>query len=91
MKESCNRAVEETTHRLTPNPYTVLRNFFVKHAKISYGEQILTKLLALSTKKQSVFKYYQSCICYFLWLGLLFCLLMLHSKITFILFQYSYL
>jgi hypothetical protein len=51
MKESCKRAVEETTHRLTPNPYTVLCNFFVKHARISYGEQILIKLLVLYTKK----------------------------------------
>jgi len=86
MKESCNRAVEETTHRLTPNPYTVLHTFFVKQTRISYGEQILINLLVLSTKKQSVFKYYQCFICYFLRLGLLFSLFVLHSKITFVLF-----
>jgi len=35
MKGSYNCAVEETTHRLTPNPYTVLRNCFVKNTGIS--------------------------------------------------------
>jgi hypothetical protein len=65
MNESCNCTVEENTRRLTPNPYDVLRNCFVKHTRISCGEQILIRLLVLS-KKNNVFKYYQCCNCYFL-------------------------